>query len=208
MLPKVSRNVTFDVSGVTFDSREVRPGDLFIALRGEATDGHRFVGQAFESGASGAVVSAEVDGPCVLVADTFRALNDLGRAARARSGAKVIGVTGSVGKTGTKEALFAALERAAPGSAHRSVKSYNNHTGVPLSLARMPRERPLRRLRNGDEPQRRARRADPAGAASRRHRHRHRARPSRIFRQRRRHRRRQRRDFRRAGAGRHRDHPL
>ena len=129
----------FDVTGVTFDSREVRPGDLFIALSGEATDGHRFVGQAFESGANGAVVSAEVDGPCVVVADTFRALNDLGRAARARSGAKVIGVTGSVGKTGTKEALFAALERASSGQAHRSVKSYNNHTGVPLSLARMPR---------------------------------------------------------------------
>ena len=62
----------------------------------------------------------------------------MGRAARARTSAKIAGVTGSVGKTGTKEALFAALDRAAPGSAHRSVKSYNNHTGVPLSLARMP----------------------------------------------------------------------
>lgn len=130
----------FAVTGVTFDSREVGPGDLFIALKGEATDGHRFVGQAFERGANGALVSADVGGPCVIVADTMRALNDLGRASRARTQAKVIGVTGSAGKTGTKEALYAALDRFAPGRAHRSVKSYNNHTGVPLSLARMPRD--------------------------------------------------------------------
>jgi UDP-N-acetylmuramoyl-tripeptide--D-alanyl-D-alanine ligase len=76
----------------------------------------------------------------VRVADTFQALNDLGAASRARSPARVCGVTGSAGKTGTKEALYAALDRSAPGEAHRSVKSYNNHTGVPLSLARMPRE--------------------------------------------------------------------
>ncbi|WP_252405321.1 Mur ligase family protein, partial [Escherichia coli] len=77
--------------------------------------------------------------PHVLVADTAAALDALGVAARARMPGKVIGVTGSAGKTGTKEALFAALDRNAPGEAHRSVKSYNNHTGVPLSLARMPR---------------------------------------------------------------------
>ncbi|MFL6861861.1 MAG: UDP-N-acetylmuramoyl-tripeptide--D-alanyl-D-alanine ligase, partial [Allosphingosinicella sp.] len=130
----------FDVSGVAFDSREVEAGHLFVALKGEATDGHRFVTQAFERGAAGVVVSESVDGPQVRVADTMRALNDLGRASRARSEARICGVTGSVGKTGTKEALFAALDRAAPGRAHRSVKSYNNHTGVPLSLARMPRE--------------------------------------------------------------------
>jgi UDP-N-acetylmuramoyl-tripeptide--D-alanyl-D-alanine ligase len=130
----------FEVSGVAFDSREIGPGDLFIALKGEATDGHRFAAQAFASGAAGAIVSEPVEGPHVLVADTFAALNDLGRASRARSEAKIIGVTGSVGKTGTKEALYAALERSARGRAHRSVKSYNNHTGVPLSLARMPRE--------------------------------------------------------------------
>ncbi|MFN3388479.1 MAG: UDP-N-acetylmuramoyl-tripeptide--D-alanyl-D-alanine ligase, partial [Allosphingosinicella sp.] len=81
-----------------------------------------------------------IDRPHVRVADTNTALDDLGRAARARTAARICGVTGSVGKTGTKEALHAALERAAPGRAHRSVKSYNNHTGVPLSLARMPRE--------------------------------------------------------------------
>jgi UDP-N-acetylmuramoyl-tripeptide--D-alanyl-D-alanine ligase len=130
----------FDASGVTFDSREVEEGYLFIALKGEATDGHRFLDQAFAAGAAGALVSDATPHPHVRVADTMMALNDLGRASRARSGARICGVTGSVGKTGTKEALYAALDRSAPGEAHRSVKSYNNHTGVPLSLARMPRE--------------------------------------------------------------------
>jgi len=130
----------FEATGVAFDSREIGPGDLFIALKGEATDGHRFVDQAFASGAAGALVSEEIAHPHVRVADTTRALNDLGRASRARSRAKIVGVTGSVGKTGTKEALYAALDRAAPGRAHRSVKSYNNHVGVPLSLARMDRD--------------------------------------------------------------------
>ncbi|HET9427680.1 MAG TPA: UDP-N-acetylmuramoyl-tripeptide--D-alanyl-D-alanine ligase [Allosphingosinicella sp.] len=130
----------FTAKGVAFDSREIGPGDLFVAMKGEATDGHRFLDQAFESGASGAVVSAETGHPHVRVADTARALDALGVEARARSKAKVIGVTGSVGKTSTKEALFAALDRGSPGHCHRSVKSYNNHTGVPLSLARMPRE--------------------------------------------------------------------
>jgi UDP-N-acetylmuramoyl-tripeptide--D-alanyl-D-alanine ligase len=129
----------FDAAGVAFDSREIGPGDLFVALKGEATDGHRFVDQAFAAGAAGAIVTAPVDGPHVLVGDTQLALNHLGWAARERCAGKVIGVTGSAGKTGTKEALWAALERSAPGRAHRSVKSYNNHTGVPLSLARMPR---------------------------------------------------------------------
>ena len=130
----------FAVSGVAFDSREVGPGDLFLALQGESTDGHRFLDQAFAQGAAGAVVSDATDRPSVRVADTTAALNALGAASRKRSAAKIIGVTGSVGKTGTKEALFAALDRIDPGCAHRSVKSYNNHTGVPLSLARMPRE--------------------------------------------------------------------
>jgi UDP-N-acetylmuramoyl-tripeptide--D-alanyl-D-alanine ligase len=130
----------FTVAGVTFDSREVEPDHLFLALTGETTDGHRFLDKAFASGAAGAVVSEATDRPHIRVPDTFTALNDLGRAARGRTAARICGVTGSVGKTGTKEALFAALDRAAPGEAHRSVKSYNNHTGVPLSLARMPRE--------------------------------------------------------------------
>lgn len=130
----------FAVTGVAYDSREVGPGDLFVALTGESTDGHRFVAQAFAQGAAGVLVSDAVDGPHVRVADTTAALNALGAAARARTQATVIGVTGSVGKTGTKEAIFAALDRAQPGRAHRSVKSYNNHVGVPLSLARMPRD--------------------------------------------------------------------
>ncbi len=128
----------FAVNGVAFDSREVGPGDLFVALSGEATDGHRFVAQAFAQGAAGAIVSRPVDGPHVLVDDTTVALNQLATASRARTASRIIGVTGSVGKTGTKEALFAALDRITHGNAHRSVKSYNNHTGVPLSLARMP----------------------------------------------------------------------
>ncbi|WP_230772632.1 UDP-N-acetylmuramoyl-tripeptide--D-alanyl-D-alanine ligase [Sphingomonas sp. Leaf4] len=128
----------FAVGGVAFDSREVGPGDLFVALSGDATDGHRFVEQAYAQGAAGALVSRAADGPHVLVADTTAALDLLAKASRARSQAKVIGVTGSVGKTGTKEALFAALDRVTHGHAHRSVKSYNNHTGVPLSLARLP----------------------------------------------------------------------
>ena len=127
----------FVVSGVAFDSREVGPGDLFVALSGEATDGHRFAHQAFAQGAAGAIVSQDCAGPHVRVADTFVALQDLARAARARTEARIIGVTGSVGKTSAKEALFAALDRTWAGDVHRSVKSYDNHTGVPLSLARM-----------------------------------------------------------------------
>jgi len=130
----------FEVTGVTFDSREVGPGDLFVAMPGTVHDGHKFVGAAFEAGAAGAVVSQPVEGPHVLVEDTFAALQALGRASRERSEATIIGVTGSVGKTSTKEALYAALDRNRPGKVHRSVKSYNNHTGVPLSLARMPRD--------------------------------------------------------------------
>jgi UDP-N-acetylmuramoyl-tripeptide--D-alanyl-D-alanine ligase len=130
----------FEVTGVTFDSREVEPGFLFIAMPGTVHDGHKFVEAAFASGAAGAIVSQPVSGPHVLVNDTFAALQALGRASRERSRATIFGVTGSVGKTSTKEALYAALERNRPGRAHRSVKSYNNHTGVPLSLSRMPRD--------------------------------------------------------------------
>ena len=130
----------FEVTGVTFDSREVQHGDLFVAMPGTAHDGHQFVAGAFASGAAGAIVSQPVEGPHVLVGDTFSALQALGRAARERCRGRVIGVTGSVGKTSTKEALFVALDRCRPGKVHRSVKSYNNHTGVPLSLARMPRD--------------------------------------------------------------------
>jgi UDP-N-acetylmuramoyl-tripeptide--D-alanyl-D-alanine ligase len=133
-------SASFECAGVTFDSREVAPGDLFVAMPGTVHDGHAFVDKAFAAGAAGAIVSQPVNGPHVLVEDTARALEALGRAARERSRATIVGVTGSVGKTSTKEALYAALDRCHPGKVHRSVKSYNNHTGVPLSLARMPRD--------------------------------------------------------------------
>lgn len=130
----------FDVDGVAFDSREVGPGALFLALTGETTDGHRFIDQAMARGAAGVVASQETSAPHVRVGDTMIALENIARAARKRMAGVVIGVTGSVGKTGTKEALFACLDRCDPGRAHRSVKSYNNHTGVPLSLSRMARD--------------------------------------------------------------------
>lgn len=130
----------FEVSGVTFDSREVGTGDLFVAMPGTVHDGHEFVPQAIAAGAAGLIVSRPADHPHVLVEDTAKALQHLGVAARERVKATIIGVTGSVGKTSTKEALYAALDRWRPGKVHRSVKSYNNHTGVPLSLARMPRD--------------------------------------------------------------------
>jgi UDP-N-acetylmuramoyl-tripeptide--D-alanyl-D-alanine ligase len=130
----------FEVGGVTFDSREVQPGDLFVAMPGTVQDGHEFVDAAFAAGAAAVIVVQPVSGPHVLVEDTFAALKALGRASRERVNATIFGVTGSVGKTSTKEALYAALERNRPGRVHRSVKSYNNHTGVPLSLARMPRD--------------------------------------------------------------------
>lgn len=128
----------FQCAGVEMDSRDVRPGDLFVALKGEAMDGHRFVETAFARGAAAALVERPVAGPHVLVADTTAALHALAAAARDRASAVRIAVTGSVGKTGVKEAIFAALDRASRGQAHRSVRSYNNHVGVPLSLARMP----------------------------------------------------------------------
>ena len=132
----------FEVSGITFDSREVELGHLFVAMPGTVHDGHDFVAGAFGRGAVAALVSKPVEGPHVLVADVAEALTAMAVASRARLDPKavVIGVTGSVGKTSTKEALAAALERSRKGHVHRSVKSYNNHTGVPLSLARMPRE--------------------------------------------------------------------
>lgn len=128
----------FQASGVEMDSRDVQPGDLFVALKGEAMDGHKFLAKAFENGAIAAVTDRVVDYPHVLVADTTAALHALAHCARDRSEAVRIAVTGSVGKTGVKEAIFASLNRASRGMAHRSVRSYNNHVGVPLSLARTP----------------------------------------------------------------------
>ena len=130
----------FEATGVTFDSREVVPGDLFVAMPGSLYDGHDFLDKAFAAEAAGALVSRPIERPHVLVEDVAAALTSLARASRERCSATILGVTGSVGKTSTKEALYAALDRCRPGKVHRSVKSYNNHTGVPLSLARMPRD--------------------------------------------------------------------
>jgi len=128
----------FQAAGIEMDSRDVKPGDVFVALKGEAMDGHRFIPMAFEKGAVAAITDRPVDYPHVQVSDTTAALHALAHAARDRSEAARIAVTGSVGKTGVKEAIFLSLDRASRGAAHRSVRSYNNHVGVPLSLARMP----------------------------------------------------------------------
>lgn len=126
-------------TGVSIDTRDLQSGDLFIALRGDNSDGHAHVKAALEKGAAAAVVSQAIDGvdtaKLLIVEDTFKALQDLGKAARARTAAKIIGVTGSVGKTGTKEMLGKVFS--AFGQTAWSVKSFNNHWGVPLSLARM-----------------------------------------------------------------------
>ena len=130
--------------GLQVDSRDVLPGDLFLALPGEHADGHDFVSDAFESGAVAAVISGKAadvdpgDVRLVQVADTSEALDLMAKHARDRAPAKIIGVTGSAGKTSIVQALRQALERGA--EAHASIKSYNNHVGVPLSLARMPRQ--------------------------------------------------------------------
>ena len=128
------------VTGVSIDTRTLQTGDLFVALKA-ARDGHDFVADALAAGAGAALVSRVPDGvddtaPLLIVPDVQVALEDLGRAARARTKAKVIAVTGSVGKTSTKEMLRHML--GACGKTHASVASYNNHWGVPLTLARMP----------------------------------------------------------------------
>ncbi|PVM86242.1 UDP-N-acetylmuramoylalanyl-D-glutamyl-2, 6-diaminopimelate--D-alanyl-D-alanine ligase [Caulobacter radicis] len=128
----------FSATGVSIDSRSIEPGDLFVALAG-VRDGHEFVAQTAQKGAAGALVSQAVPTPAVVVPDTFKALEALGVAARERAPqARRGAVTGSVGKTSVTRAVEAGLRRA--GKAHASVKSYNNHLGVPLTLARMPRD--------------------------------------------------------------------
>jgi UDP-N-acetylmuramoyl-tripeptide--D-alanyl-D-alanine ligase len=130
------------VNGISIDSRSVAAGDAFFAIKGDNRDGHEFVAAALKGGASVAVVSNDWhssdigNAPMLRVPDVLEGLRALARAARARLDANVIGVTGSVGKTGTKEALRLALGK--NGATHASVASYNNHWGVPLSLARCP----------------------------------------------------------------------
>ncbi|MCB8874569.1 UDP-N-acetylmuramoyl-tripeptide--D-alanyl-D-alanine ligase [Acidisoma silvae] len=132
----------FAVNGLSIDTRTVAPGDLFVALHGENRDGHAFVAQALAAGAGGALVDHDVpdalpSAPLLRVTDTLAGLTALGRFARARFTGKLVAVTGSVGKTTTKEMLRRILEAA--GQTHAAVASYNNHWGVPLTLARMPR---------------------------------------------------------------------
>ena len=130
-------------AGVSIDSRTLEYNDLFVALEGPNQDGHNYVAAALKAGAAAAIVRRIPDGlpggaPLLLVDDTLEALNRLGEAARQRVGADLIAVTGSVGKTGTKEALRHCLGEQGP--THASAGSYNNHWGVPLSLARMPQD--------------------------------------------------------------------
>jgi UDP-N-acetylmuramoyl-tripeptide--D-alanyl-D-alanine ligase len=133
----------FTATGVSIDTRSLEPGDLFVALGG-VRDGHEFVQEAMEKGAVGAIASRQVFGSAVMVDDPLKALERLGAAARDRAtGARRGAVTGSVGKTSVTQAVMAGLTLAGhgrQGSAHSSIKSYNNHIGVPLTLARMPRD--------------------------------------------------------------------
>ena len=137
-------SAAFAVKGVSIDTRSLAPGDLFVALSGVERDGHAYVAAAFNAGASAALVlrgkidAAEAGGPVVEVDDVAEALEQIAHASRARSQAYITAVTGSVGKTSVKEALKVALSRS--GETFASEKSFNNHIGVPLSLARMPQD--------------------------------------------------------------------
>jgi UDP-N-acetylmuramoyl-tripeptide--D-alanyl-D-alanine ligase len=131
----------FQVNGLSIDTRTLKEGDLFVALKGDNRDGHDFVRAAFDAKAGAALVTHApegVTGPLLTVAHTQRGLEDLARAARARTNAKILAVTGSAGKTTTKEILRLACN--ALGRTHASAASYNNHWGVPLSLAALPRD--------------------------------------------------------------------
>jgi UDP-N-acetylmuramoyl-tripeptide--D-alanyl-D-alanine ligase len=142
MQARRSGHLPASIGGLSIDSRTIQAGDAFFAIQGDNRDGHDFVAGALEAGAALAVIAESKraafpdDAPLLIVPDVLDALRHLARAARARCKAKFIAVTGSVGKTGTKEALRLALSR--DGETHVSVASYNNHWGVPLSLARCP----------------------------------------------------------------------
>jgi UDP-N-acetylmuramoyl-tripeptide--D-alanyl-D-alanine ligase len=134
------------ITGFSIDTRSLQPGNVFVALK-DQRDGHEFVTTAFKAGAAAAIVGDHYqrqlgDGALLRAADPLKAMEAIGVAARARlsPSARVIAVTGSAGKTGTKEMLRACLSAVAPGKVHASEKSYNNHWGVPLTLANMPRD--------------------------------------------------------------------
>ncbi|MBW8310174.1 MAG: UDP-N-acetylmuramoyl-tripeptide--D-alanyl-D-alanine ligase [Candidatus Paracaedibacteraceae bacterium] len=131
----------FKVSGISIDTRTLQPGDLFFALETAQSDGHTYILDAAQKGAAAVIVSKTIEEcscPQIIVDNTFRALQELGRYGRMRSKAKIIAITGSVGKTTTKEVLRHVLE--GYGTVSASVASYNNHWGVPLSLARLPKD--------------------------------------------------------------------
>ena len=128
------------ITGFSIDTRSLQPGEVFVALR-DVRDGHDFVLEAFRKGAAAALVAAEYqrvdgDGALLRVREPLEGLRSIGAAARRRTDARIVAVTGSVGKTGTKEALRNCLSRLGP--THAAEKSFNNHWGVPLTLARMP----------------------------------------------------------------------
>jgi len=132
---------TWKAARVEIDTRKLQPGDLYVAIKGERFDGHSFVKDALAKGAAAAVVShipenVGADAPLLIVADTMKALEDLGKAGRARAKAKVVGVTGSVGKTSAKEMIRLGLS--AHGKVHATSGNYNNHIGTPLNLANLP----------------------------------------------------------------------
>lgn len=134
-----------DVSGISIDSRTVSAGDAFFAIRGERFDGHAFARAALDAGAAVVVLEeaqrgafSDLEDRVLFVDDVLKALERLGRAARARVSGKVIAITGSVGKTSTKDALWSALKPS--GKVHAALSSFNNHWGVPLTLARMLRD--------------------------------------------------------------------
>ncbi len=155
---RVSGGLPVSVGGISIDTRTLEPDDLFFAIKGDNSDGHDHVGAAFERGAAACVIDeAHADalmggGPYYVVHDTLAALQRLGRAARDRTQARIIAVTGSVGKTSTKEALRTVLSSV--GATHASAASYNNHWGVPLTLARMPAQTQYRRVRDRHESRR------------------------------------------------------
>ncbi len=126
------------INSISIDSRELGPDALFVAIKGDRFDGHDFVDKALENGAVAALVSRGEGDRRVVVGDALEGMRDIARAARARSRAFVVGVTGSVGKTTTKEAIRLVFEAA--GETHASIKSFNNHWGVPLMLARFPEQ--------------------------------------------------------------------
>ena len=132
----------FDVYGLSIDTRTIKKGDLFIALKGEKSDGHDHATEALNKGAAGVLVSRLPDGvsenQAVIVADTMKALEMMAHAARHRSAAKIIGITGSSGKTSTKEMLKTALTSV--GKTHTTLGNLNNNIGMPLTLARMPKD--------------------------------------------------------------------